>query len=114
MIAMILVCGATYKIIDLKMICCICIQKGFFCFVALNVAEYKLKGYPFSCGSEEGISGRQLICRLLETLRDRGWQMLAGIDIGPKRSFEKSILLMSKCESARLKFACVAPADMDR
>ena len=44
----------------------------------------------------------------------RGWQVLAGIDIGPKRSFEKSILLMSKCESARLKFACVAPADMDR
>ena len=51
---------------------------------------------------------------LLETLRDRGWQVLAGIDLGPKRSFEKSILLMSKCESARLKFACVAPGDMDR
>ena len=51
---------------------------------------------------------------LLETLRDRGWQVLAGIDIGPKRSFEKFILLMSKCESARLKFACVAPGDMDR
>jgi len=79
-----------------------------------NVAEYKLKGYPFSCGGEEGINARQLICRLLETLRDRGWQVLAGVDIGPKRSFEKSNLLMSKCESARLKFACVAPADMDR
>ena len=83
-------------------------------FVDSNVAEYKLKGYPFSCGGEEGINARQLICRLLETLRDRGWQVLAGVDIGPKRSFEKSNLLMSKCESARLKFACVAPADMDR
>ena len=83
-------------------------------FVDSNVAEYKLKGYPFSCGGEEGINARQLICRLLETLRDKGWQVLAGVDIGPKRSFEKSNLLMSKCESARLKFACVAPADMDR
>ena len=79
-------------------------SKSFFCFVALNVAEYKLKGYPFSCGSEEGISGRQLICRLLETLRDRGWQMLAGIDIGPKRSFEKSILLESILKSGTFDF----------
>lgn len=79
-----------------------------------GVAEYKLKGYPFSCAADEAISARQLICRLLEALRDRGWQLLGGLDLGGKRSFEKSIFLMERCESARLKFACVAPADMDK
>lgn len=79
-----------------------------------NIAEYKLKGYPFSCSLEEAVSSRQLICRMLEALRDRGWEVLAGIDLGQKRALEKSTLLMGRCESARLKFACVAPADLDR
>ena len=54
------------------------------------------------------------MCRMLETLRDRGWDVLAGIDTGSKRSFEKTFFLFGKCESARLKFATVAPADLDR
>lgn len=77
-------------------------------------AEYKLKGYPFSCSAEEGIASRQLICRLLEALRDRGWEVLAGLDVATKKSFEKSLIVMNRCESARLKFACVAPGDIDR
>ena len=79
-----------------------------------GVAEYKLKGYPFSCAADEAVTARQLICRLLELLRDRGWDITTAIDLGQKRSFEKSILVMGRCESARLKFACVAPADLDR
>ena len=38
---------------------------------ASGVAEYKLKGYPFSCAAEEAVTARQLVCRLLELLRDR-------------------------------------------
>lgn len=79
-----------------------------------GLAEYKLKGYPFACVEDEGINARQFICRLLETMRDRGWQVLVGMDLGGKRSFEKSVIVMEKCESARLKFACIAPADLDR
>lgn len=81
---------------------------------ASGVAEYKLKGYPFSCAAEEAVTARQLICRLLELLRDRGWDVITAMDLGQKRSFEKSILVMGRCESARLKYACIAPADLDR
>ena len=79
-----------------------------------GVAEYKLKGYPFACAGDEAVNGRQLICRMLEGLRDRGWEVLTGIDLSGKRTVEKSLFLMTRCESARLKFACVAPADLDR
>ena len=70
--------------------------------------------YPFSCAGDEAVSARQFMCRMLETIRDRGWEALSGIDLGPKRSFEKSFFLLGRCESARLKFACIAPADLDR
>ncbi len=79
-----------------------------------GVVEFKLKGYPFSCSSDESVSTRILICRMLEAMRDKGWEVLGGLDLGQKKAFEKSVLLMVRCESARLKFACIAPADLDR
>ena len=73
-----------------------------------------IKGYPYSCQGDDAVNSRQFICRMFEALRDRGWEVASGIDLGQKRSFEKTMILMRRCESARLKFACVAPADIDR
>ena len=30
---------------------------------------------------------------MLESLRDRGWEVISGIDLGQKRSFEKTVLV---------------------
>lgn len=74
--------------------------------------EFKLKGYPFLSSGSEAVATRQLICRILEALRDTGWSMRATFDISRKPN-DKSVFLFERCESAKLKFACLALSDTD-
>ena len=75
--------------------------------------EFKLKGYPFASSGSEAIATRQLICRLLEAIRDRGYEVVTTIDISRKVT-DKSVFLFRRVESAKLKFACIALSDVDR
>ncbi len=49
-----------------------------------GATEFKLKGYPFLASGSEAIQTRQLICRLLEALRDAGWAVKSTVDISRK------------------------------
>jgi hypothetical protein len=75
--------------------------------------EFKIKGYPFACSGSEAVATRQLICRILEALIENGWKCVTTIDISRKMT-DKSVLIFRRCESARLKFACLALSDVDR
>ena len=44
--------------------------------------------------------------------RDTGWSMKATFDISRKPN-DKSVFLFERCESAKLKFACLALSDTD-
>ena len=55
---------------------------------------FAILGYPYSCQGEEAVNSRQFICRMLESLRDRGWEVISGIDLGQKRSFEKTVVII--------------------
>ena len=72
-----------------------------------------MKGYPFASSGSESVSARQLICRILESLREVGWEVTATLGVSRKPT-DKSTFLLRRCESARLRFACLAPADVDR
>lgn len=58
------------------------------------------------------MAARQFLCRLLEALREKGWQVHAAFDLS-KKAYEKAVFVMRRCESAKLKFACVAMVDID-
>ncbi len=75
--------------------------------------EFKVRGYPFASSGSESVSARQLVCRLLECLREVGWEAAAAIDLSRKTT-DKSALLFRRCESANLSFACLAMSDVDR
>ncbi len=75
--------------------------------------EFKVKGHPFASSGAEAVAARQLICRVLEAIRNCGWECLMSIDLSRKTS-DKSVLLFRRCESAALRFACVAFSDVDR
>ena len=83
--------------------------------------EYKLAGYPFWATGEDGVDTRLTMCRILETLREQGWSIttatMAARHGMTGKSYSNDIktsVIVGKCESARQKFACVAPVDLDR
>lgn len=78
-----------------------------------GASELKLKGYPFASSGSDAILTRQLICRLLEAFRNQGWEVLSTIDISRKVT-DKSVFLMRKCESAKVKIGCISLSDVDR
>ena len=73
----------------------------------------QLKGYPFASSGSESVSARQLVCRILESLREVGWETTATVDVSRKMT-DKSVFLFRRCESANLRFACLALSDVDR
>ena len=83
--------------------------------------ELKLDGYPFWCQGEEGISARLTMCRILASLRESGWEVATaftgeryGTSSKSYSNSNKTTLVFTKCESARQKFACIAPTESDR
>ncbi len=74
--------------------------------------ELKLKGYPFECSGMDAVATRQFVCRLLEALRNAGWQILTSMNISRKAT-DKSVFVMCRCETAALKMACVSLSDVD-
>ena len=89
-----------------------------------DMVELKLEGYPFWTNEvdELSVNTRQMMCRILETLREDGWALKTGLNLakygsngGKSMSNDiQSSMVFSKCESAKLKYACLAPTDIDR
>ena len=79
-----------------------------------GAVEYKLKGSPFAASGMEAIATRRLLCRLLETLRNKGWEVLSAFDISRKLT-DKSIFIMQRVSTVRtgVKFASVALSSSD-
>ncbi len=55
-----------------------------------------MKGYPFASSGSESVSARQLVCRVLECLREIGWEVAATVDVSRKPTDKVLRLLICK------------------
>jgi len=78
-----------------------------------GVTEFDFKGNPFlNFGAEnEFVTVSQLICRIFESLRYNGWEVLVSTRFSRRRPVEKSAFIMKRCEPAWLAYGCVAPCE---
>ncbi|XP_066921998.1 uncharacterized protein [Clytia hemisphaerica] len=65
--------------------------------------ELKLRGYPWWCYGEEGVSARLLICRILETMASIGYYIVSGLDVTRKDN-DKSLLLFRQGAPMQARF----------
>lgn len=78
-----------------------------------GVTEFDFRGNPFlNYGAEnEFVTVCQLICRIFESLRYNGWEVLVSTRFSRRRNTEKSAFIMKRCEPAWLAYGCIAPCE---
>lgn len=81
-----------------------------------GVTEFVLKGHGFLDGGpmfvrerEHEVAHRQMLCRVLESLRYNGWEVMIAARLS-RRTSDKSAFIMRRCEPAWLNIACIAPS----
>ena len=79
----------------------------------IETCSLLFSGNPFlNYGAEnEFVTVCQLICRIFESLRYNGWEVLVSTRFSRRRNTEKSAFIMKRCEPAWLAYGCIAPCE---
>ena len=75
--------------------------------------EFKLLGIPWHSSSYHSIKARYLVLKVMETMREMGWHVIAAINMS-RRGGSKSVLFFQKAQPRIDSICCLALADKDK